>query len=141
MAKGVNSFRLSNSTVIQIQELYQMKKNEAETSKADIPTKAEIIESAIAMYYAHEMDRNAGNEYLNRITMVVQDAINQSMDLYDAAFNKILFDSEYNKESLLTLLKALDIPKDPIVIEDLVLRKKSFYETTLQKKVEQNLKE
>lgn len=110
MAKKNKTFRMNDDAIkkLELLEQAELKKN-----KIGLPylKMTEIVEAAIDLYYTTYLDQDAGDDYIRRISTVVENSLNQYFTQYDIVLDKLLQTALFNKEAELTILKLLNKSK------------------------------
>ena len=106
MRKRSKTFRINEDTFNKLAILEQ-KEKEKDNQGLKALTLTEIVEAAIDLYYTTYLDQDAGDEYMRRITTVIQSSLDQYFNNYDLLFNNLLENTNSNKEALKMLLRVL----------------------------------
>lgn len=107
MAKRNKTFRMNDDVIKKLEVLEQ---SELQKHELGLPylKLTEIVEAAIDLYYTTYLDQDAGDDYMRRITSVVENSLSQYFNQYDVVLTKLLQTALFNKEAGLTTLKLLN---------------------------------
>lgn len=107
MTKKSKTFRLNEDVyqkLIDLENAEKLKRKRGLSSK----TMTDIVEEAISSYHIAYLDQNSGDDYMRRITSVVENLLSQYFNQYDVVLTKLLQTALFNKEAGLTTLKLLN---------------------------------
>lgn len=141
MLTKMKSFRLHTSTIDKIDILAEMELQNAEKYKTSPKNKTEIVEDAIAEYYMLKLDKEAGSDYLSRMSLMIQDAMKKQNNLSNESLNKLLQQNLMAYEGVITILKYLrldpsNVPKSEEDVYDFVRNSESVFEDPIKEKIE-----
>ena len=105
MKKNVLSVRMYDTTFDKLRQLEYLEKEKEKKYKEVALTKSEIVEDAIAHYYAMKLDKDTGTDYLVRMNLMIQDALKQQNHSVDLILNQILRFTMMSYEAGITILK------------------------------------
>lgn len=143
MAKRNKTFRMNDDVIKKLEVLEQ---SELQKHELGLPylKLTEIVEAAIDLYYTTYLDQDAGDEYMRRITSVVENTLYQYFNQYDLIFTKLLQTAFFNKEAELTILKLLNSikfierPRTDEELKHFISGKESIYESYILEKIKSN---
>lgn len=138
MQKTPKSFRLSQKAIDELDIILKIESTQAHTLGISPASMTEIIERGINTLYTVLTDQSAGDDYLTRMTSLINNAVQQGMSSHDMAINSILFDLAVVKELLYIQMKVGSYPKDHQIITE-ILNKKSVYEPIVEEKINERL--
>lgn len=140
MEKKVLSIRVSETTQDKLAQLLYMENENEKKYKTPAMTKSEIVEEAISEYFAMKLDKETGTDYLTRMNLMIQDAINSQNKITVLQNNAIMRYALSAYEASLTILKYLRLDdkniKDDENINILVNQAQSIFEKPIEEKVE-----
>lgn len=141
MAKKVSSVRFGKDTEQKLEQLVMLEKNKAEKFNAEPKSKNQIIEDAIAEYFAIHLDKNSGTDYLTRMNMQIQDAMKQQNTNIEYSLNLSLRYAMMAYETSITVLKYLRMTSDKNIndtfsVQELVYESRSIFEEAIKDKVD-----
>lgn len=141
MDKIVRSYRFNKEAVDKVEALYEIEKQNAENFGVAVKNRTEIIEDAITEYYVMKLDKDAGSDYLGRMSLMIKDAMKDQSDISTAQMNIMLRYSMQAYEASIAVLKYMRLDADhiPESEEDaniLINRMDSIFERPIQKKIE-----
>lgn len=142
--KTPRTYRFNKDTIMKLNLLrdkeLQMQKEGLGVAKE----MTEIVEAAIDLYYTTYLDQDAGDDYMRRITSVVENTLYQYFNQYDLIFTKLLQTAFFNKEAELTILKLLNSikfierPRTDEELQHFISGKESIYESYILEKIKSN---
>lgn len=146
MKKNVLSVRMYDTTFDKLRQLEYLEKEKEKKYKEVALTKSEIVEDAIAHYYAMKLDKDTGTYYLVRMNLMIQDALKQQNHSVDLILNQILRFTMMSYEAGITILKDHRLseneqPKNTLEAEDLIQNIESIFEEGIHAKIAMQLGE
>lgn len=141
MEKKVLSVRVSDNTMGKVEQLIYLEKENEKKYKTQAMTRSEIIEEAISEYYAMKLDKDTGTDYLMRMNLMIQDALNSQNKMSNIQMNATLRYALSAYETSLTILKYLrvdgqEFKDDEASLDRFINDFQSVFEKPIEDKVE-----
>ena len=141
MEKKVLSVRVSDNTMEKVEQLIYLEKENEKKYKTQAMTRSEIIEEAISEYYAMKLDKDTGTDYLMRMNLMIQDALNSQNKMSNIQMNATLRYALSAYETSLTILKYLrvdgqEFKDDEASLDRFINDFQSVFEKPIEDKVE-----